>query len=205
LEAPPVVALQHRGQSCVTCSRFIADPFPVACAVHKRSTRAKAPSFGPEKAASLAHCFLAQSFRKNLHYFDKYHRRIVAVGLNKLTRRLPLLLSGQGNWKWLAGPPKFQRMGGPPSRGMEKYQAEAPNGLACSGSTGSSPDQMPPYLGIEKADMPQTTHGRMGGLTFPQSGMGRGFGPARWAARFSPAEETEKWPKVGEFLGVKPE
>jgi hypothetical protein len=63
-------------------------------------------------------------------------------------------------------------MGGPPSRGMEKYKPKARTGWRVRASTGSSPNQLLSYLGIEKADMPQTTHGRMGGLTFPQSGCG---------------------------------
>src|SRR6516162_10807881 len=53
--------------------------------------------------------WIEQSFRKNLHYFDKYHRRSVAVCLAYLFVGYGICLSGQGNWKWLAGPPRFQR------------------------------------------------------------------------------------------------
>jgi hypothetical protein len=86
-------------------------------------------------------------------------------------------------------------MGGPPSKGMEIYKPKVRTGWRVRASTGSSLEQMLSYLGIEKADMPQTTHGRMGGLTFPQSGMGRGFGPAlRWR-RASRAKTNQPDPR----------
>jgi hypothetical protein len=47
-----------------------------------------------------------------------------------------------------------------------------------------SPDQVLSYLGIEKADMPQTTHGRMAGL------MGAGLRSA-WAGLFAFERQLE--------------
>src|SRR6516165_5301321 len=98
--------------------------------------------------------WIEQSFRKNLHYFDKYHRRSVAVCLAYLFVGYGICLSGQGNWKWLAGPPRFQRgWAAHPAGGWRNTSLRSER----AGVSGPRP---------EAPDMPQTTHGRMAGLTF---------------------------------------
>jgi hypothetical protein len=87
-------------------------------------------------------------------------------------------------------------MGGPPSRGMENYKPKVRTGWRVRASTGSSPDQVLSYLGIEKADSANYPwpHRR---IDLP-SGIGRGFGPARIAGRLT-REAYAKQPRGEQF------
>ena len=89
---------------------------------------------------------------ENPHYFDAYHRRSVAVLLARLFVSYRIC-------KWagqleVAGRAAqiSAHVGGPPSRGIEKYKPKVRTGWRVRASTRSSPDQMLSYLGI--AEMP---------------------------------------------------
>jgi hypothetical protein len=86
-------------------------------------------------------------------------------------------------------------MGGPPSRGIKKYQAQGPNGLGVRASTGSSPDQVPSYLGIEKADIAAKhawTHGR---IDLPSKRDGAGLRSRASVARGVAREDDQPDPR----------
>src|SRR6516164_4838945 len=69
---------------------------------------------------------------------DRFYSTIMRLGLDKTASAAASVSCGQGNFKWLAGPPGFQRERAA-HQGIEAAVAQDPNGLACPGTGPEAP------------------------------------------------------------------
>src|SRR6516164_10146167 len=84
---------------------------------------------------------------------DRFYSTIMRLGLDKTASAAASVSCGQGNFKWLAGPPGFQRERAA-HQGIEAAVAQDPNGLACPGTGPEAPRALTSVLRSAGASVP---------------------------------------------------